>query len=280
MTAGVPAAPGEVVSDAGLDDKVELPPRTPFGIAELDRALASLIEGLRTVSTLLWAWLPAKMDTLLGTLGVEDRALREFGEGPRVQQVGDLEFASLRLAVVAVRHRLDAALFLGVVPDDDADRHVRGDHLPRRGRGLERALEPLDLSRPQKGGAVAGLGRRLLEVPVGFKHFVPGLLDGTVGFGGEESAGASFLRHDGTVWTTDKDGIAAALLGLAGGVLLVARPGEDSPRQNKYEKETVRREKVREDLEEDPQSGRVLWDAISADIDPTDPDFRSSKGTR
>ena len=74
--------------------------------------------------------------------------------------------------------------------------------------------------------------------------------------------------------------LAAALLGLAGGVLLVARPGEDSPRQNKYEKETVRREKVREDLEEDPQSGRVLWDAISADIDPTDPDFRSSKGTR
>ena len=74
--------------------------------------------------------------------------------------------------------------------------------------------------------------------------------------------------------------LAAALLGLAGGVLLIARPGEDSPRQNKYEKETVRREKVREDLEEDPQSGRVLWDAISADIDPTDPDFRSSKGTR
>ena len=59
---------------------------------------------------------------------------------------------------------------------------------------------------------VAGLGRRLLEVPVGFKHFVPGLLDGTVGFGGEESAGASFLRHDGTVWTTDKDGILLCLL--------------------------------------------------------------------
>lgn len=59
---------------------------------------------------------------------------------------------------------------------------------------------------------VAGLSRRLLEVPVGFKHFVPGLLDGTVGFGGEESAGASFLRHDGTVWTTDKDGILLCLL--------------------------------------------------------------------
>ena len=56
------------------------------------------------------------------------------------------------------------------------------------------------------------LGRKLLEVPVGFKWFVSGLVDGTLGFGGEESAGASFLRHDGTVWTTDKDGLIACLL--------------------------------------------------------------------
>ncbi|GAA3096117.1 phosphoglucomutase [Nonomuraea salmonea] len=56
------------------------------------------------------------------------------------------------------------------------------------------------------------LGRRLYEVPVGFKWFVPGLLDGSLGFGGEESAGASFLRRDGSVWTTDKDGIILALL--------------------------------------------------------------------
>jgi phosphoglucomutase len=59
---------------------------------------------------------------------------------------------------------------------------------------------------------VAGLGRTLYEVPVGFKWFVPGLLDGSVAFGGEESAGASFLRKDGTVWTTDKDGILLCLL--------------------------------------------------------------------
>ncbi len=58
----------------------------------------------------------------------------------------------------------------------------------------------------------ASCGRRLVEVPVGFKWFVPGLLDGSVGFGGEESAGASFLRRDGSVWTTDKDGIVLALL--------------------------------------------------------------------
>jgi len=58
----------------------------------------------------------------------------------------------------------------------------------------------------------ARLGRRVIEVPVGFKWFVPGLIDASVGFGGEESAGASFLRKDGTVWTTDKDGPIACLL--------------------------------------------------------------------
>jgi phosphoglucomutase len=59
---------------------------------------------------------------------------------------------------------------------------------------------------------VAGLGQKLLEVPVGFKWFVPGLADGSVAFGGEESAGASFLRRDGGVWTTDKDGLLLCLL--------------------------------------------------------------------
>ena len=58
----------------------------------------------------------------------------------------------------------------------------------------------------------ASLGRRLYEVPVGFKYFVDGLVDGSLGFGGEESAGASFLRRDGSVWTTDKDGIIPCLL--------------------------------------------------------------------
>ncbi|OBJ66281.1 phosphoglucomutase (alpha-D-glucose-1,6-bisphosphate-dependent) [Mycobacterium asiaticum] len=59
---------------------------------------------------------------------------------------------------------------------------------------------------------VAGIGRQLVEVPVGFKWFVDGLIGGSIGFGGEESAGASFLRRDGSVWTTDKDGIILALL--------------------------------------------------------------------
>jgi phosphoglucomutase len=59
---------------------------------------------------------------------------------------------------------------------------------------------------------VGSLGRKLIEVPVGFKWFVPGLIDGSVGFGGEESAGASFLRRDGKAWSTDKDGLILALL--------------------------------------------------------------------
>jgi phosphoglucomutase len=67
------------------------------------------------------------------------------------------------------------------------------------------------------------LGRSLYEVPVGFKWFAAGLLDGSLGFGGEESAGAAFLRRDGTVWTTDKDGIAAALLAAE----ISARIGRD-----------------------------------------------------
>jgi phosphoglucomutase len=69
----------------------------------------------------------------------------------------------------------------------------------------------------------AHLDRRLSEVPVGFKWFVDGLLDGSYGFGGEESAGASFLRQDGTVWTTDKDGIILDLLAAE----ITARTGRD-----------------------------------------------------
>ncbi|MGL5811043.1 MAG: phosphoglucomutase, alpha-D-glucose phosphate-specific, partial [Nocardioides sp.] len=61
-------------------------------------------------------------------------------------------------------------------------------------------------------GLNQGCGTPMVEVPVGFKWFVPGLIDGSFGFGGEESAGASFLRKDGTTWTTDKDGIILALL--------------------------------------------------------------------
>jgi phosphoglucomutase len=70
---------------------------------------------------------------------------------------------------------------------------------------------------------VASLGRRLLEVPVGFKWFTPGLFDGSCCFGGEESAGASFLRRDGTAWSTDKDGLILGLLAAE----ITARTGQD-----------------------------------------------------
>jgi phosphoglucomutase len=69
----------------------------------------------------------------------------------------------------------------------------------------------------------ASLGRKVYEVPVGFKWFVPGLVDGGLSFGGEESAGASFVRKDGRVWTTDKDGIVPALLSAE----ITARMGRD-----------------------------------------------------
>ena len=73
---------------------------------------------------------------------------------------------------------------------------------------------------------VTNLGRLLYEVPVGFKWFVPGLFDGSCCFGGEESAGASFLRQDGTVWTTDKDGLIMGLLAAE----ITARTGKDPGR--------------------------------------------------
>ena len=114
--------------------------------------------------------------------------------------------------------------------DADSDRHgiVTPDGLMNPNHYLAVAIEYLFTHRPgwPESAAVGktlvssslinrvvdSIGRRLVEVPVGFKYFVPGLIDGSVGFGGEESAGASFLRKDGTVWTTDKDGIILALL--------------------------------------------------------------------
>jgi phosphoglucomutase len=93
----------------------------------------------------------------------------------------------------------------------------------RPGWSAEAAIGKTAVSSSLIDRVAKDLGRRLYEVPVGFKWFVDGLLDGTLGFGGEESAGASFLRRDGNVWTTDKDGIILGLLACE----MTAKTGRD-----------------------------------------------------
>jgi len=110
------------------------------------------------------------------------------------------------------------------------------------------------------------LGRTLLEVPVGFKWFVPGLLDGSVAFGGEESAGASFLQRDGSVWTTDKDGIILCL--LASEILAVTG---SSPSElyrgltEKYGDPAYARVDSPASREQKAKLGKLAPDAVSAD---------------
>jgi phosphoglucomutase len=140
--------------------------------------------------------------------------------------------------LIALKDRYDIAFG----NDTDSDRHgivTRGAGLMNPNHYLAAAIFYLFTHRPGwRADAAVGktvvsssvidrvaakVGRALVEVPVGFKWFVPGLLDGSLGFGGEESAGASFLRRDGTVWTTDKDGIIMDLLAVE----LMARTGRD-----------------------------------------------------
>jgi phosphoglucomutase len=140
--------------------------------------------------------------------------------------------------MIELKDRFDVAFAC----DTDADRHgivTRSAGLLNPNHYLSVAIDFLFRNRPEwKPDSAVGktlvsssmidrvaesLGRRLMEVPVGFKWFVDGLLDGSLGFGGEESAGASFLRRDGTVWTTDKDGLILALLAAE----ITARTGKD-----------------------------------------------------
>jgi phosphoglucomutase len=141
-------------------------------------------------------------------------------------------------ALIALRDRFDVAFG----NDTDSDRHgivTRSAGLLNPNHYLATSIAYLFTHRPQwRADAAVGktvvssslidrvaaqLGRRLYEVPVGFKWFVTGLADGALGFAGEESAGASFLRHDGSVWTTDKDGIILGLLAAE----MMARRGRD-----------------------------------------------------
>ncbi len=144
--------------------------------------------------------------------------------------------------LVALKDRYDLAFG----NDTDSDRHgivTPGQGLLNPNHYLAAAIGYLFRNRPGWSARAAvgktlvssslidrvahELGRELREVPVGFKWFVDGLLDGSLGFGGEESAGASFLRRDGTVWTTDKDGIIMDLLAAE----MLARTGKDPGEQ-------------------------------------------------
>ena len=143
--------------------------------------------------------------------------------------------------LVGLKDRFDVAWAC----DPDHDRHgivTRSAGLLNPNHYLAAAIRYLFAHRPQwpeQAGVgktivsssmidrvAAQLGRRLIEVPVGFKWFVDGLLSGTIGFGGEESAGASLLRQDGTVWTTDKDGIVLGLLAAEMTAVTGRDPGE------------------------------------------------------
>jgi phosphoglucomutase len=145
-------------------------------------------------------------------------------------------YAMARL--MGLKERFDVSF----ASDTDADRHGIVSHshgLLDPNHYLSVAISYLFANRPQWSRSVAvgktvvsssmidrvvkKLGRRLVEVPVGFKWFVEGLIDGSLGFGGEESSGATFLRRDGTVWTTDKDGIVPNLLAAE----ITARTGKD-----------------------------------------------------
>ncbi|GAO75719.1 phosphoglucomutase (alpha-D-glucose-1,6-bisphosphate-dependent) [Meiothermus ruber] len=144
-------------------------------------------------------------------------------------------------SLIGLKDRFDVA----IGNDPDADRHgiVTPDGLMNPNHYLAVSIHYLYQNRPgwpagmgvgktlvsssMIDRVVQGLGRRLVEVPVGFKYFVEGLLNGSLGFGGEESAGASFVRMDGSAWSTDKDGI---LLGLLAAEML-ARTGQ-SPSQH------------------------------------------------
>jgi phosphoglucomutase len=159
----------------------------------------------------------------------------------------DCSSAYAMTKLIALREKYDIAF----ANDTDADRHgivcpSAGLMLPNK--FLAAAIAYLCANRPQwradsgigktvvSSGMIdrvaASLGRRLVEVPVGFKWFSAGLMDGSLAFGGEESAGASFLRRDGAVWTTDKDGLIMGLLAAE----MTARTGRDP--QQYYDKVT------------------------------------------
>lgn len=174
---------------------------------------------------------------------------------------------------------------LGFGNDPDADRHgivtpdgglmnpnhylaVAIDYLfqNRSGWGAEVAVGKTLVSSSLIDRVAARLGRKLVEVPVGFKWFVDGLSDGTLGFGGEESAGASFLRMDGTAWTTDKDGILLCLLAAE----ITAKTGQTpSQRHAALVEELGASSYARVDAPATPEQKAILKKLSASDVTAT-----------
>lgn len=168
--------------------------------------------------------------------------------------------------------------------DADADRHgiVTRDHgLMNPNHFLAVSIDYLFRNRPEWSMAAAvgktmvsssiinrvtaDLGRKLIEVPVGFKWFVPGLIDGSVGFGGEESAGASFLRRNGESWSTDKDGIILALLASEITSVTGKTPSQQySLLTEKFGASVYERIDAPATLEQKARLGKLSADAVSA----------------
>ena len=208
----------EAIRGAGLE----------LGVDPLGGAAASYWEPINSIYQLRVAVVNPAIDPTFSFMTVDhDGKIRMDPSSP---------FAMARLVGLKDQYRLSFA------NDPDSDRHgivTRSAGLMNPNHYLAVAIRYLLTHRPHWPShaavgktlvssamidrVVAKLGRRLAEVPVGFKWFVSGLFDGSLCFGGEESAGASFLRHDGTVWTTDKDGPIMDLLAAE----ITARTGKD-----------------------------------------------------
>ena len=183
-------------------------------------------------------------------------------------------------SLIASRNQYD----ISTGNDADADRHgiVTRDHgLMNPNHFLAVSIDYLYRNRPNWSSSaavgktmvsssiinrvVADLGRKLIEVPVGFKWFVPGLIDGSVGFGGEESAGASFLRFDGKAWSTDKDGIILALLASEITAVTGSTPSEQYEKlTEKFGSSIYERIDAPATVEQKSKLGKLTSDSVSA----------------
>ena len=183
-------------------------------------------------------------------------------------------------SLIEDRHKFDIA----TGNDADADRHgiVTRDHgLMNPNHFLAVCIDYLYRNRPEWSATaavgktmvsssiinhvVADLGRKLIEVPVGFKWFVPGLIDGSVGFGGEESAGASFLRRNGNAWSTDKDGLILALLASEIAAVTGKTPSQHYELlTHKFGAPSYERVDAPATLEQKAKLGKLSADAVTA----------------